>query len=79
MFDNQERNKLIYRGMGVALTAVVFIVAVILAIALKKQDNTQETVVLTRQKETHKTVVFGAEQRTTKNSWGEETDRKSVV
>ena len=73
VFDNQERNKLIYRGMGVALTAVVFIVAVILAIALKKQDDTQETVVLTRQEETHKTVVFGAEQRTTKNSWGEET------
>lgn len=73
VFDNQERNKLIYRGMGVALTAVVFMMAVILAIALKKRDDTQETVVLTIQEETHKTIVFGAEQRTTKNSWGEVT------
>ena len=59
--------------MGVALTAVVFMMAVILAIALKKRDDTQETVVLTIQEETHKTIVFGAEQRTTKNSWGEVT------
>ena len=73
MFDNQEKNKSIYRGIGVVLTAVIFMAAVIFAIALTKRDDTQETVVLTRQEETHKTVVFGAEQRTTKNSWGEMT------
>lgn len=71
MSDNRERNRLIYRGIGVVLTAAVFMAAVIFAVTLPKQDDTQETVVLPRQEETHKTVVFGAEQRTTKNKWGE--------
>lgn len=71
--DNQKRNKLIFRGIGVALTAAVLMAAVIFAVVLKKQDDIYETVALARQEETHKTVTFGGEQRTTEDSWGEVT------